>query len=65
MKPRNATLTTDDDQTSIENELALLGCSLEMTVRLTSLSFWLRTWKPDWVVPFPDGTHFRLLFFND
>lgn len=39
--------------------------SEEMNVRLCSLSFWLRTWKPDWVLPFPDGTHFKLLFFNE
>lgn len=63
MKPRSVMLTTDDDL--VEDQLALTGCSPEMTLRLTALSFWLRTWKPKWVVPFPDGTHFKLLFFID
>ncbi|HNG93161.1 MAG TPA: hypothetical protein PLB32_10210 [Acidobacteriota bacterium] len=39
--------------------------SQELNVRLCSLSLWLRIWKPDWVLPFPDGTHFKLLFFNE
>jgi hypothetical protein len=59
-------IKTDPFQTFIaEDELAVNGISSEMNTRLCSLSLWLRTWKPDWVVPFPDGTHFKLLFFNE
>ena len=47
------------------DELIVNGLSQEMNVRLCLLSFWLRAWKPDWVLPFPDGTHFKLLFFNE
>lgn len=65
MKPSSENQAGLGDSIVIEDDLMLLGISRETNVRLATLSFWLRTWKPDWVMPFPDGTHFRLLFFND